>query len=421
MTRSTAIIMLFAGITLVSLACRKSSAGSGGVIQSISPESGHFGTILTIKGSGFDTVNGIVTIDGVFAQVQQRTESTLIVTVPTTHTGPVVVSAPTIGSTTGPTFTYVDDVLVAGVLRLYPTGYNPALAFYWDNGIPKMLITTVTAGPDAAATGVASLGNDIYVCGYQYYGNKRYAILWKNDSAESLSIPGSQDAQSYAIQASGQHVYVVGYINAGNHDVATVWKDGQPTALLGDTVNSYANAIAIAGSDVYIAGYRAQSQGANRVALYWKNGVATALSDGTADALTTGIVVFGTDLYVSGNIGGGVLWKNGLEQPLGYSTAGLCRDAGGLYVAGNSSGYSTNAGNIWAWGTTNPRYSLGNLNITAITADTTGVYSANATASGNTWVPSYSICTGANSVTTIPLSTFTTQGFGSVSGICLRH
>lgn len=83
--------------------------------------------------------------------------------------------------------------------------------------------------------------------------------MWKNDSAESLSNITSQDAQPYAIQASGQHVYVVGYLNNGNHDVATVWVDGQPTALLGDTVNSYAKAITIAGNDVYIAGYKAQA------------------------------------------------------------------------------------------------------------------------------------------------------------------
>jgi len=420
-TTSLAAFCVVASLAL--LGCHKNSDGSAGVIRSVSPESGHYGTVMTIRGAGFDVINGYVTIDGVMAPIKQITDTTIVLTVPTTHTGPVLVKVTTGATATGPTFTYVDDILVAGTLRLYPSGFNPAFAFYWDNGIPVLLSRTPVGGADMAATGIASSGNDIYVCGYQYYDygkNKCYAIVWKDSVPTTLSNITSQDAKPYAIQASGQQVFVVGYLNNGNHDVATVWVDGQPTALLGDTVNSYANAITIVGGDVYIAGYRAQSNNANHVALYWKNASVATLSDGTRDALTTGVAVIGADLYVSGNMGGGVVWKNAVAQSLSYSTVGLCSYGTGLYLAGGSSG-NNSSGNVWAWGSGNPAYVFANVTVNAVTANGTAVYTANTIPNGYATAPAYSVCTGTNSVTTVPLSTYTSQGFGSAAAICVRH
>ena len=413
MMNKTAIITFCTCAMLVLLACRKNSVGSAGSIRSVTPDSGHFGTVVTISGEGFDSINGYVTIDGVKAPVTQISNTSITFIVPTAHTGAILVKRTTGGSTTGPTFTYLDDVLVAGWLILNPG--NPdvggSFAYYWDNGTPFNLDAIVFAGPSVVATGIASSGNDIYACGYQYYGQNRYAIFWKNWSAQSLSNTTTQDAQPSAIQVSAQNVYVVGYLNNGNHDVATVWVNGQPTALLGDTVNSYANAITISGSDVYIAGYRAQSNSSNRIALYWKNGNPTTLSDGTADALTTGIAVVGPDLYVSGNMGGGILWKDGVAQSQSSATTGLSSYGDTLYLSGTNSG---NNSSVWTLGTGYPGYSIGSPIVNAVTADNTGAYTAN---SG----PSYSICTGTSTVATTPLSTVSPQGYGTATAICVRH
>jgi hypothetical protein len=414
--KKIAIITCCVTTILMSLACRKGSVAGAGMIRSVTPDSGHFGTVVTIRGEGFDSINGYVTIDGATMPITQISDTAITLTVSTTHTGPVVVKSTTGGSTTGPVFKYLDDILVAGWLILNPG--NPdvggSFAYYWDNGIPFMLDAIQFAGPSVVATGITSSDDSIYACGYQYYGQNRYAIVWKNGAAQSLSNITTQDAQPYAIQVSGQNVYVVGYLNNGNHDVATVWVNGQPTSLLGDTVNSYANAITISGSDVYIAGYRAQSTGSNRVALYWKNGNPTALSDGTADALTNGIAIAGTDLYVSGNMGAGILWKDGVAQSLSYATTGVSSYGNALYLSGTSSSYSGNGSSVWAWGTPYPGYSIGSPTVNAVTADNTGAYTAN---SG----PSYSICTGTSTVTTIPLSTVSTQGYGTSTAICVRH
>jgi IPT/TIG domain len=345
MKNNIPIITIWIMAMLSSLACRKNSVGSAGVIRSVSPDGGHFSSVVTIRGEGFDSINGYVTVDGVMAPITQISSTSITLTVPTTHTGPVVVKRTTGGSTTGPTFTYVDDVLVAGSLFGY--SYYPV---YWDNGVPFQLLTSV-GGANSTATGITSSGNDIYVCGYLYYGVNPVAELWKNGTEQTLTST-TQYAEAQAIQVSGQHVFVVGYLNNGAHDIATLWVNGQATNLAADTVNSYANAITIAGNDVYIAGYEnsTQSNSSNRIALYWKNGTAVTLSDGTVDALTTGIAVVGTDIYVSGNMGGGVLWKDGVANPLSYFAAGLCSYGNGLYLAGESSSYYGNSANVWGMG-----------------------------------------------------------------------
>ncbi|HXD77200.1 MAG TPA: IPT/TIG domain-containing protein [Puia sp.] len=408
------IIALSATILLPSLACRKSSVGAG-VVHSISPVSGHFGTVLTIHGDHFDINNGYVMIGGVKMPVTRITDTTITLTMTTTHTAPVIVKSTTGGSTTGPVFTYLTDTLVAGELTLNPgvpvVGFP--YAYYWDNGIPFML-RTILVGTTATTTGIVASGNDIFACGYQYYGQHTYALLWKNGAEEDLSQMASQDARANAIAASGNNVYVVGYLNTGNHAVATVWVNGQPTALSADTVDSYANAIAISGNDIYIAGYRNQSNSSNHVALFWKNGDVTSLSDGSADATTTGIAVGGADVYVSGNMGGGILWKDGSSQALSFFPTSLTAFNGILYLAGESVDYSGYSASVTTWGTASPGYYLGGLSVNAVTADSTGVYTAN---SG----PSYSICTGQAAVTTVSLPVVSPQGFGAATAIYLRH
>lgn len=416
----SAIFILFLLAVTIASSCRKSSGNSAGVIRSISPVSGHFGTMLTIKGTGFRP-NSYVIIDGISAQMDKITDTLINVTVPTTHSGPVVVSdSGGEATTTGPTFTYVDDILLAGMLTLSSSPYVYSYPFYWDNGTP-FLLKAAWQGPSGAATGITAIGNDIYVCGYQYYGPKRYANVWKNGMEQPLSNTISQDAAAYAIQVAGQHVYTAGYLNNGNLDVATIWVDGQPVSLLGDTVDSYANSLTVVGNDVYVAGYRSQSNSNNHIALYWKNGSATSLSDGTRDALTTGIAIVGTDVYISGNMAGGVLWKNGVVQSLNYSSAGLCSSNSGIYLAGQTNGIYGISGIVWALPPGNAAYNVTGVTVNAVTADSAGVYTANSTSANFTTVPSYSICTDANSVTTVPAGTYTPQGFGSATAICVRR
>ena len=79
-------------------------------------------------------------------------------------------------------------------------------------------------------------------------------------------------------------VYAAGYYYNGSYDVACYWKGTAKTDL--HTTSSTANAISVAGSDVYVAG---QYWNGSSLACYWKNGTKTDLSTGYSRA--NGIVV----------------------------------------------------------------------------------------------------------------------------------
>ncbi len=60
-----------------------------------------------------------------------------------------------------------------------------------------------------------------------------------------------------------------------------------------------ANAIAISGTNVYVAGYEYSSSGKS-IAKYWKNGQAVSLTDGSNDGVATAMLVDGSNVYVVG-------------------------------------------------------------------------------------------------------------------------
>jgi hypothetical protein len=124
------------------------------------------------------------------------------------------------------------------------------------------------------------------------------------------------------------HVYTVGTNLIGSNLVAVMYKDSFRYRLTkGDTLSS-AKAIAIKGTDIYIAG-TVEIGGILRSA-YWKNGQIRILDAGTA----LDIAIDGNDVYVAGGVGGryayeqrGAYWKNGvlakLVNPIERSSAEL--------------------------------------------------------------------------------------------------
>jgi hypothetical protein len=376
-------------ILLIFFSCRKNNSSSGGtpIIRSISLDSGHYATVLTITGANFDSAiaGNIVTVDSVKAIVQNVTATSLTISVPTTHTGKIIVK--TAGGTgIGPVFTYLPDILVSGYLTTTSGGY--AIAYYWENGVATALTDGLN---NAAGNAIASSDNDIYVAGHEYYGRYRVAKIWKNGVATALTAQ-TQDADASGMQISGNHIYVAGFANNGSFDVAMLWKDGMATPLSDGSTNARATSLVISGNDVYVAGY--QSNGSRNIAMVWKNGVGSSLTDGTYDGFANSIAIAGNnDIYTAGyeivtDPNGfsyvPMYWKNGLPgeqlEINGYSAVGYANAVAVapdyVYIAGQGSPYydqSNDYAVIWILGSIGAALP-GSYEAYGLTADSTDIY-----------------------------------------------
>jgi len=201
--------------------------------------------------------------------------------------------------------------------NVYTTGYentsNGWQCRVWKNGALEY-----TLG-DGLCDGrsIAVLGTDIYVAGHTYEqtlnGTYHYAALWKNQEVTILT-DGLQQAEAVALAVAGENVYVAGYYG----QEARCWKNGQIQPLTGAT-GYLASGITVRGNDVYMVGYSYSLPLKTRV---WKNGIPTDISSGTGDAWGKSIAVSENgDVYVAGyeflnNVKKARLWKNGIPETL---------------------------------------------------------------------------------------------------------
>lgn len=208
------------------------------------------------------------------------------------------------------------DIYVAG----YADSSQPK-ATVWRNGQP-----TALGGGDRSVRplALAVSGQDIYIAGWAAppelpmpvpHKPVRTAVVWKN-GVETRLTDGSTWAVAMAVAVSGTDVYVAG----ADEERATLWKNGKPATLGPRGVPSWARAVALAGDDVLVAGNAWSGAGGNGVAMIWKNGRGTALTDGAFEACAIGIAVAGKDVYVAGYESNGrvrvaKVWKNGKALP----------------------------------------------------------------------------------------------------------
>jgi hypothetical protein len=170
-------------------------------------------------------------------------------------------------------------------------------------------------------------------------------------TATALSTPsGMTSAQANAIAISGSDVYVAGMASNSTNEAAVYWlNNGAATTLPSAMTISQANAIAVSGGNVYVAGYEENSAG-NGTAVLWVNGTATTLSppSGMAYSDAAAITVSGSNVYVAGiawntnSDESAVLWVNGAAMLLpmhsgltgDYYADGIAVSGGDVYVSG---------------------------------------------------------------------------------------
>lgn len=167
----------------------------------------------------------------------------------------------------------------------------------------------------------------------------------------ALPMPsGMTSAQANAIAVAGSDVYVAGYASNISSRSAVYWlNNGAATILPSSMTSSQANAIAVSGSNVYVAGIE-ENSAASGNAVLWVNGAATTLSppSGMAFAYAAAIAVSDSNVYVVGTAWNSdsdesaVLWVNGaatlLPMPSGltgdYYANGIAVSGGNVYVSG---------------------------------------------------------------------------------------
>jgi hypothetical protein len=208
-------------------------------------------------------------------------------------------------------------------------------ALYWKNGVSSELPGGYTVGENAFA--VTSSGDDIYIAGTTVNSNLwRIATYWKNGVAVQVSDPQAQnDTYARSIAVSRSSVYVVGYsfINTECPDYclgrfrASYWIDNGSTIkyypLYNTIASTQAFSVALSGNDVIIAGSRANNN-FERWGAYWKNDFIneTPLSSGYNHYQAQAVAVNGSDVYIAGyggcpDIGcikSAKLWKNSITN-----------------------------------------------------------------------------------------------------------
>ena len=181
---------------------------------------------------------------------------------------------------------------ISAPVNVYVLGVQDGEVLYWKNGAASTIPSSSGFLYNFGATALTTAGNNVYIAGFQ---------------------PGS----------TGNNIYTV---------VPTYWLNGAPTTLpdsTGSVVGGSAAAVAVSGSDVYLAGIRGYDGDTSHVpyttetaaypitggvATVWKNGKPASLPDlgsvGLVDSgkyaarfysdYVSGIHVSGTNVYVSG-------------------------------------------------------------------------------------------------------------------------
>ncbi|MET3878552.1 hypothetical protein [Chitinophaga sp. OAE865] len=218
--------------------------------------------------------------------------------------------------TNGETYAKAVGISVSGK-DVHVIGNDGKLAMHWKNG------KAASFGEDTKLSAISISGNDVYIAGYRPNEEGEYvATCWKNGVPQALTN-GKRSAEAAAIAISGNDIYVAGFeVNPEGKETAMYWKNGAPV-ILNDGCR--ANAIAISGNEVHVAGIDRNEAGAN-IVVHWKNGVAERLTSGgeTAGAGVKTIAIAGNDVYLAGYLDGkATYWKNGKPVTLKDIVGGI--------------------------------------------------------------------------------------------------
>lgn len=253
------------------------------------------------------------------------------------------------GATTSPHGT---DIYISGFEKGTSGSGSGTSGGYWQNGKRVRLISPAVAPASVNSVAVLSaFGGEVLAVGTNSGGTSggygTVATYWVNGHPTALA-PASDDSFANAFAVSGQDLYIAGsrYPGSGltsDRCIATYWKNGVAVPLTSGATYAYASCIGVSGSDVYVGGE--QYGGAKHHAMLWKNGVGIPLTDGTQDSEVYALAIQGSDVYAVGYESNGTnpvakYWKNGIPTPLGDGVfrsfgCGIAVIGSDVYIAGS--------------------------------------------------------------------------------------
>jgi hypothetical protein len=183
---------------------------------------------------------------------------------------------------------------------------------------------------------------NVYVAGVQMDpgSGREMSTVWKNGTPQTDALVGNRSYYAHAIAVSGNDVYTTGYENTPTHWQCHVWKNGQGHYQLG-TGYSYGKGIAVSGTDIYVAGNTYDGTPSGHSAVLWKNNTAVNIIATGNSTVANAMVIAGSDIYVGGKESGdGRIWKNGISLPLnnasGYEISTIAVSGTDVYASGYS-------------------------------------------------------------------------------------
>lgn len=206
------------------------------------------------------------------------------------------------------------NVYIAGTYKIGDRN----LVCLWKNGQRiRYFIDEESRFTVYSTNAIAVSGDKVYLaCNSSIYYNPfvAYYIEYdiKNDIEKYFSlyqIDKYESSFAKAICVVGSDVYVAGYYTNSNTTTACYWKNGELVSLqCPNNTNGNTNAISISNSEVYVTGW--YSDGRNMTFCYWKNGQRTDINSSnielpeytfrnefSVDAITTS----GGKIFVAGS------------------------------------------------------------------------------------------------------------------------
>jgi hypothetical protein len=220
---------------------------------------------------------------------------------------------------------------------IYAAGYETLadgttrVATVWQDGVSSLLTSSAS---EVLAITVSN--SDVYVVGYM--GSPWTAPrLWKNGIGLSFGYSPSYSSPTYssyarAITVVGSDIYV---LTDGTMDSVRVWKNSKVLFSSNRYGQTSGIAMVVVGSDVYLLEInRNSSPISSRVT---KNGSHAGFEKAAVGGKV--MVVVGSDIYVAG-IEGNVakVWKNGMAKALSFGTSSanaMTVIGSDVYVAGS--------------------------------------------------------------------------------------